>query len=681
MFAPRSVAVVGASERVGSYGGEVLLNLARLGYGGHMYAVNPRRGSVHGVRSFGSLDDLPEVPEAVVVAVPAADAPQVVGQASALGCGAGVVFAAGFAEARHGDLQARLIAAAGDMPVCGPNGNGIVSLPDRVALWGDPLREVQIGSVAVISQSGNVAVNALASRRLALHTVVSCGNQAVLDAADFLGAVAERDGVRSVALYVEDDGDGERWCTALERCARAGVRVAVLKAGTSAAGRAAAEAHTGALAGDQRVFRALLEECGAAWTEDPHDLLEVAKALGTPRRSRNERSRDPQAAGGDGPHHSARTDAPPAASHGDDPHRSARSDAPPTASHGDDQWRAAAADGGLAVMTCSGGDSAIAADLAATLGVDLPALAPATVARLQRTLPQAATAANPLDYTSLLWDDTDALRELIAALQDDPAIGQVLVLFDEFDGFAPILDAVGDALLASTLPELCPPGGIAGLRSALLAAKALATTPDPDRIAEIGTARRAVRGDGLEEHEAKALLREAGIPVVPGWTVSDEDAAVAAWRELGGAVALKRTGLRHKSANDGLILDVDDEIAVKQAYRRLGGTVLVELMAAPGTELLVAVRRDGIVPVLVVGLGGVLTELLDRAVIVPLPVTRERVKQALDTLGAGATDAVATLATKLTELPLALIELNPVIVRAHHAVAVDALADQEVLTP
>ena len=634
MFAPASVAVVGASERAGSYGGEVLLNLARLGYGGRVYAVNPRRDAVHGVRAYPELEELPEVPEAVVVAVPAAGAPDVVGRAAALGSGAAVVFAAGFAEAHHGDLQERLVVAAGAMPVCGPNGNGIVSLPDRVALWGDALGDVQPGPVAVISQSGNVAVNALASRRgLGLHTVVSCGNQAVLDAADFLGAVAERDGVRSVALYVEDDGDGARWCAALERCARAGVRVVVLKAGTSAAGAAAAASHTGAIAGDQRVFRALFEECGAAWAEDPHDLLEIAKALARPRRAPAASDRDPHA-GGDG----------------------------------------------VAVMTCSGGDSAIAADLAAKLGVELPALAPGTIARLERTLPDAATAANPLDYTSLLWDDTDALRELIAALEDDPAVGQVLVLFDEFDGHAPILDAVGNSLLASTLPELCPPGGIAGLRSALLAAKALTSSPEPERIAEIGRARRANRGDGLEEHEAKNLLRNAGIPVVPGWTVTDEDAAVAAWRELGGAVALKRTGLRHKSVNSGLILDVDDEIAVKQAYRRLGGTVLVERMAEPGTELLVAVRRDGVVPVLVVGLGGVHTERLDTVAIVPLPVTHARVNDALHTLGVDA-PAVATLAIKLAELPLALIELNPVIVHANSAVAVDALADQEVLTP
>ena len=173
------------------------------------------------------------------------------------------------------------------MPVCGPNGNGVVSLPDRVALWGDPLGPVEPGPVAVISQSGNVAVNALASRRgLRLHTVVSCGNGASSTPPTSSRRIAEREGVRSVALYLEDDGDSPRWLAALERCALAGVRVAVSKAGSSRAGAAAATAHTGAIAGDQRVFRALFEECGAAWTEDPHELLELAKALGAaPRRA------------------------------------------------------------------------------------------------------------------------------------------------------------------------------------------------------------------------------------------------------------------------------------------------------------------------------------------------------------------------------------------------------------
>ena len=280
LLSPRSVAVVGASERPGSYGGEVLLNLARLGYGGRTYAINPKHAAVHEVKAYPALEDLPEAPDAVVVAIPAAGAPEVVARARALGCGGAVVFAAGFAEAREDDLQQRLAAAADGLALCGPNGNGIVSLPDRVALWGDTVLPREPGPVALISQSGNVAVNALASRRgLRLHTVVSCGNQAVLDATDFLDALCERDGVRSIALYLEADGDGERWCAALEKAAAAGIGVAVLKAGRSRAGAAAAIAHTGALAGDQRIFRALFEELGAAWAEDPHDLLELAKAL------------------------------------------------------------------------------------------------------------------------------------------------------------------------------------------------------------------------------------------------------------------------------------------------------------------------------------------------------------------------------------------------------------------
>jgi predicted CoA-binding protein len=200
LLAPPSIAVVGASERPGSYGGEALLNLARLGYAGRVYAVNPGRSSVHGVRAYPSLEDLPEAPDPVVVARPAAAAPAVVATASALGCGGAVVFAAGFAEAREIDLQTELASAATRLPVCGPNGNGIVSLPDRVALWGDAIEPREPGPVALISQSGNVAVNALASRRgLRPHTVISCGNQAVLDATDFLEALCARDGVRSVA--------------------------------------------------------------------------------------------------------------------------------------------------------------------------------------------------------------------------------------------------------------------------------------------------------------------------------------------------------------------------------------------------------------------------------------------------------------------------------------------------
>jgi acyl-CoA synthetase (NDP forming) len=612
-------------------------------------------------------------------------------------------------------LQSELADAARrwSLPVCGPNGNGIVALHERAALWGDAVAPAAGGPVALVSQSGNVAVNALGARRgLRLHTVVSCGNGAVLDAADFTGALAALDGVRSIALYLEDDGDGPRWCAALEACARAGVAVAVLKAGSSRAGAAAAQAHTAALAGDQRVVRALFDEAGAAWARDPHELLELAKALATRRPSLR-----------------------------------------------------APSGGGLAVMTCSGGDSAVAADLAAEMGLRLPALAPRTVERLRETLPEAATPANPLDYTALLWYDQAALRALVLVLADDPAIDRVLVLFDSAmrvggevdESWAGIVAAVRAAgrvspvpvALASTLPELLEDDvaaqmieegmpALAGLAPALRCMQALAAPPaDPGRIAAIAAAASRARSDGadgwLAEHETKSLLRDAGLPVVSGRLAADADDAVAALGELGGRVALKLSapGLTHKTERGAVVLGLatDDEVRAGESHlrsvaRRGAGlaapegaapgpaapegaapglaapegaaagvaraAVLVEAMAPSGVELLVAARRGGLVPVLVLGLGGALAELLDDVAVVPLPATPERVERALRTLrgaplltgarGRPAVDvtAAARLAAGAGDLLLAagldLLELNPVIVHERGAVAVDALA-------
>ncbi|HEX2356950.1 MAG TPA: CoA-binding protein, partial [Micromonosporaceae bacterium] len=289
LLAPRSIAIVGASGRPGSYGNQAVANLAGAGFAGKVFGVHPTATSVHGVPCVPKLADLPLAPDAVVIATPAATVPAIVAEAGALGCGGAVVFAAGFAEVSGGaglqeDLRAA--AAAHGFPVCGPNGNGIVSVRHRAPMWGDSCTPRRAGPIALISQSGNVAVNALGSTRaLRLHTVVSCGNQAVLDAADYLAAVADLEDVRAVALYLEAEGSGAKLAEALARCADQGIGVTVLKAGSSARGAAAATAHTGSIAGDARVFRALVEEAGGAWARNPHELLELAKALAYGRRT------------------------------------------------------------------------------------------------------------------------------------------------------------------------------------------------------------------------------------------------------------------------------------------------------------------------------------------------------------------------------------------------------------
>jgi acetyl-CoA synthetase len=687
LLEPRSIAVVGANDRPGSYGDIVLRNLARARFEGEVWAVNPRRQEVHGRPCLPSITELPEPVDAVVVAIPAAGVPGVIADAAARGCGGAIVISAGFGEVREGlELEEDLRRAAldGDLALCGPNGNGIFAVHRRAPMWGDSVAPMEPGAVAMISQSGNLAVNALGSRRgIRYHTVLSTGNQAVLDASDWLEAVCRRDGVRSVAMFLEEDGDGERLATALASCADLGVRVAVLKAGGSEAGARAASAHTGAVAGDQRVFRALVEEAGGAWAQDPHELLELARVLAEPRA----RPRD---------------------------------------------------GGGLAILTCSGGDSSIAADEAARVGAELPELALETRKRLAELLPAAATVGNPLDYTAMIWGDTDLLRRIVVAVGADGAIDQLLVLYDHPQGLAPEAAATWAAvragivagaqeveaatLVASTLPDLIDDEAtgeladrgvpaVAGLRTALACAQALRIPlAEPRRLLEIGAAcGQAKRASGaehpgaedgwLDEAEAKEILRVSGLSVPEGRVVWSEDDCVRATRELGGPVALKlcHPRLLHKAAAGAVALGVHDEAEVRDEYRRLtaapaadGARMLVERMAPSGAELLVAARADAVVPALVVGLGGALAEALDDVAIVPLPADAPRVRDAILSLrgaqaladghdrGAVDLDAVAALAAAVGELllesELDLLELNPVMAHRDGCVAVDAVA-------
>jgi acyl-CoA synthetase (NDP forming) len=704
LLRPRSVAVVGATERAGSYGAQALISLDAIGYQGQVWGVNPNRSAALGRPCVATIADLPTAVDAVVVAIPAAAVPGAIDEAGARGCGGAVVFSAGFAEVQGGAaLQRELVAAAERhrLPVCGPNCNGIVAAHARSALWGDALVPREPGAVALISQSGNVAVNALATRRgLRFHTVIASGNQAVLSAADYLELLADEEGLGAVALYLEDDG-GPRFCHGLAACAEAGVAVVVLKVGSSPAGARAAAAHSAALAGDQRVFRSLVEEAGAIWAQDVHELLELAKTLSVGRVARG---------GG-----------------------SARGVPGRAPTPGRD---------GLAIVTCSGGDSAQGADEAARWGLSLPELAATTHDRLRRLLPSAATVANPLDYTAMIWGDSAALGDLVRIVGEDPAIGQVLVFYDQFAGLDGAVEeswravregiTIGAAsspaptIVASTLPELLDDEAawrfaqagvpaVAGLRTGVRCAAAMRAIPgDPRRLREIsacadaaaaGRAGAAMAGRAcgteaarwLAEHESKELLRAAGVEVVDGRLVVDQDDAVVALHELGECIALKLSGrsIQHKSEVGGVELGLSRDADVRAAFARLAalaseqqGTVLAERMASPGVELLVAARTDAVVPALVLGLGGIWTELLDDVAIIPSPASAARIERALRSLrgapllaggrGRPAVDlaAVSRLAERVGELllerSLELIELNPVLVSGSAAVVVDA---------
>ncbi|WP_030454178.1 acetate--CoA ligase family protein [Herbidospora cretacea] len=671
LLAPRSVAVVGASTRPGSYGNQAVANLLTAGFPGPVYGVHPTAREVHGVSCVPTIGDLPIAPDALVIATPAATVPDLLRQAGERGCGGAVVLAAGFAEVREGRAlqeDLRRIALTHDLPVCGPNGNGVVSVVGRAPMWGDAYAPKRPGPVALVSQSGNVAVNALLSRRaLRLHTVVSCGNQAVLNASDYLAALAGLGGVRSVALYLETEDAGLP--AALALAAEQDIRVAVLKAGSSERGAAAASAHTGAVAGDHRVLRALVEEAGGAWARNPHELLELAKALswdGSVRRRPRPRGT------------------------------------------------------GVLVVTCSGGDAAVAADEAARLRVPLPALGAVTVDRLKGLLPGTATAANPLDYTAVVFGETRRTADIITTAGHDPAVGVVLACYDrpeEMDAaqteawdaaLGGITDAAADldvpVVVAATLPELMPEATaehltdlgvvpVAGLTEGLVCAHAMTARPDQGRLREIADWQAAHLvhrsdqglshpGPWLREVEGKARLKAHGVAVPRGAVAADPEEAMALLKELGTVVVkVDSADVRHKAAEGGVILGVSTEEDLGRALRQVPPPVLIEEMVPQGVEVMISVSYDAVTPVLVIALGGAWVEVFDDAAVIPLPVTPERVAKAVHHLRAARlVPDVRTLARTAVAIAdmtrregFVLVEVNPVILRGRTATAVDAV--------
>jgi acetate---CoA ligase (ADP-forming) len=678
LFQPASIAVVGATDRPGSYGNAAVSNLLAAGFRGRLVGVHPTRAAVHGVPCVPSLEAIDEAVDAVVVATPADSVPELLELAGRIGCGGAVVFAAEFAETGRTDRQDALVAAAArhGLPVIGPNANGIVSVASRAPMWGDNVAVGVGGGVALITQSGNLGVVALASRRgIAWHTVVSVGNSAVVDAADTLSHLAGADGVRSVALYLEGDGDGAKWADAFARCADRDIRIAVLKAGRSAAGAAAGGAHTAAVAGDHRIFAALVAEAGGAWCHDPHELLETAKLMATPRPTRS---------------------------------------------------------GGLAVVTCSGGDSVITADEADRLGVPLADLSDSTRGALAELLPTGVVITNPLDHTNMLWADTPRVRSLVETLAADPGVSQVLYVQDTppdlsaadaadwkdtRDGLVTAdIPGTGRAV-ASGLPELMPAvvaeslagdgvTSLAGIPTALAALKAHTLRPaSTEHLRAVSAATVVIEpGEWLAEHQGKELLATHGVDVPPGQAVRTEEDAVSAAAVLGGPVAMKisHPDVQHKTDVGGVFLSLTDPERIRVAADQLlalqpGAVVLVEQMAMPGIEMLVSATRDGVVPALVIGTGGIWTELLQDVAVLPLPTDVDRVAAALRSLksypmltgGRGrppaALDALCELAAAvgnaLVAEQLTLIELNPVIVSETSAVAVDAVVRRSSHSP
>jgi acyl-CoA synthetase (NDP forming) len=668
LFAPRSVAIVGASNDQSKYGNWIAVQALQMDSGRPLHLVNRRGEPVLGRETFRSLADLPGPVDLVVVAVPAHAFEAAVEDALAAGAGAIVGITAGFAElgeegaAREAAIAQR-VRAAGAL-LLGPNCLGVLDSTTGVRLTSNPMAA---GPVGLISQSGNVALELgafLRDRGLGFSRFASLGNQADLTAADLLEAYAHHRGTELIAVYCEDFRDGRRFAAAAAGAVAAGKPVVLLTVGSSEASARGARSHTGALTSDADVVRAACEAAGADLVATPREMADLLAALRSGRRPRGRR---------------------------------------------------------VAVIADGGGHASLASDVAEAQGLDVAVFEPAVVAQLLELLTPSAGTSNPVDLAGAGERDITVFARVLETALGSRSVDAVL-LTGYFGGYGAYGDALGEAEVAtatlmtriaaahgkpvlvhtmeseSRAARALQAGGVPVFRAVDDAARTLgllAAAAPPRGVPAIPDPAPRVLDDGY--WTARELLREGGLEFPAARIVRTEDEAAAAAAVIGGPVVLKALGLLHKSDTGGVALGLDSAAAVRAAHADMTARLdppgfCVEAMAdlRDGVELIVGVQWDArFGPVAMVGLGGILTEVLRDVGFALAPVDAATARRLLDRLagaallggvrgrpavdlGAAAAAIARVTAVAAAHPELASVEANPILARPAGALALDA---------
>lgn len=603
IFKPESVAVIGASNRPGSIGREIVHNLIEFEFQGPVFPVNPKLRTLHSLKAYPSVDAIPDPVDLAIIVVPKEQVSQVVEACGRKGVKGLVVITAGFREvggegvAREEELRSLLDRYG--MRMVGPNCMGVINTDPAVRLDASFARTMPTaGNIGFMSQSGALgeAILAIASRKgIGFSMFVSVGNKTDISGNDLLLYWENDPATKVILLYLENFGDPRRFTTIARRITRTKPIIAV-KAGRTMAGARAISSHTGSLAGRDLASDLLFTQCGVLRAASVEELFDLAPAF----------SMQP----------------------------------PPVGPR-------------VGIVTNAGGPGILATDACVGLGLVVESPSPATRRQLAPLLPREASLENPIDL--LASGTPEMYAAATRAALDDPAFDSLIVIF-----VPPIMTrseevarAIADEAAGSPKPVLvCFMGaedgvpGVAELRSRGLpvytfpesAANALAALhtyhrwrdrPDgqlvemPVNREQAARALESARADGREwltGPEAREVARAAGLPVAQARTVrSIEDAQTSA-DEIGFPLVLKRDGLgsEHKSDSGGVRIRLNDHAAVESAFHDLGGgrepLVLMEMIEG-GRELILGMIIDPMAgPLLMVGTGGTYVELLRDAV-------------------------------------------------------------------
>jgi acetyl coenzyme A synthetase (ADP forming)-like protein len=667
-FEPKSVAVIGASRRRGSIGGELFRNVLEADFDGAAYPVNRGGEPVAGVRGYGSISEIPDPVELAVICVPGARVLEAAEEALARDVRALCVISSGFAEtgAAGRERQEQLLALvrAHGARLLGPNCLGIASSKPKLNATFAP-RALPPGRIGFSSQSGALGLALLeqSSARLGFSAFVSIGNKADVSSNDLLEWWEDDPETDVVLLYLESFGNPRKFARLSRRIARR-KPILALKAGATAAGARAASSHTAALAGSEAAVNALFHQAGVLRARTLEELVDVAGLLSGQPLPRGRR---------------------------------------------------------VGVLTNAGGLGILCADACEAAGLELPELTEETRAVLAGVLPGEGSVANPID---MLGSATGATYEqAIPPLLADPRLDALIVLFvppvvagapevasaicravDSAKSDKPVLAAV---MSAEGTPQELLESGLASFAYPESAARALGLVAEraewlrrpAGKVPRItGIDRAAAReviedaGEGwLDPARTRRLLGSYGLPLVAERSANTMDEALAAAAEIGFPVVVKtaKPGA-HKTESGGIALDLRDEAQVRTAVERIGAPVVVQKYLEGGTELLAGVVQDPVFgPLVAFGPGGVFAELIGDATLRIAPLTDVDAEELVTSGKAGRlvagfrgsrpsdaaalTDLVHRLGRLAHDVPeVSELDLNPVVAGPAGCVAVDA---------
>ncbi|RZT42091.1 acetate--CoA ligase family protein [Cupriavidus agavae] len=683
LLSPRSVAVIGASDNIHKIGGRPIYYMQQMGYAGTIYPVNPQRETLQGLRSYPSLDALPETPELAIIVVGGDSAVQAVSDCARLGVGAAIVIASGFGEAgeegkRQQDEMVRIARDAG-LRIVGPNSQGLANFGNgAIASFSTMFIEIppKDGPVAVVSQSGGTAAlvyGLLRNQGIGVRHVHATGNQADVTVSELALAVAHDPDIRLLLLYLETLTDPDVLAEAAAVARARGIPVVAVKSGRSQAGARAAASHTGAMANEDRAVDAFLARHGIWRVDDAHALARCA----------------------------------------------------PLYLRG---WEPAGRR--LVVVSNSGASCVMATDTADTLGITMAPLSDATQAALGQKLPGFAATGNPVDVTAALLTNSGLFGDVLPVVGDDPQADMVLLdipvagMGYDVERFArdaarfadtagkPIAVAAWQESVASVFRNANVPtffhaaDALAAFHQLTAHRQLLRDVSGETVMPVIGQVSLASAPHTLSEAASLARLAEAGVPVVEHYLCRSADEAVAAWQRIGAPVAVKASSpaVPHKSEHGLVALNCNTRDAIVDAYTSQTRTldamqapcegVIVARMTRGQRECMVGAHWDPVFgAVLLVGDGGKYVETVKDTTVLLAPASPAAIERAVRRLrmaplldgvrGEPALDvaALCKLAAKVGDLvhraggEIRSVDLNPVMLNAEGAVVVDGLME------